>query len=783
MKIFLIAPLIVGLSATALADTTSNTASIPSVASPVASYKVTGLHQFNPALGKLNGVTISVRNRFDATGFATTTKKGEFTYKWHARTNVLLSGRQSDGLQFESEEQNQKVAANSTGVARTDVLFPRDSSGAAEWKSIKVNLGEGENGKAADSYFVGTGDIPISFSGSASLQYSKGQGYYAIKTANFSGEIMVTFDYTPNAPANVTHKLGDGNYQFRFRNRNYSGLVAGAVYGKEGRWFPAIFKDGKLVSIAYKGDRDCENERISDDGNLDFEIADKEGNRNSFRSKGSSCNKISVDGYKNFDSKASNSYGRFIGQGFKTGDANDKGEPLFFDGKSFKRIEVEGLTGLCADGMNSKDDVLVHGFDKEGNCNFGVWNRGNWSRVGLTGKNLRPTAINEKGEIAGHDEAGNILLLSCCSSTTIPSPAGAVADINNFREDGTYTGVFHYKDHDEAFRGDAKGFKKLDELAGESGKYVRAEYVKGSGDLMGYDKSGNCYKFETSSLNPLHVNLPLWMLSGAKYQMVVWLSTPAAADTTYNLSFDRSVLNGPKTVTIAKGQTSATIALQPYEVKANTGLKLVVSCDNDVHSAICNVIPFSSGKVSAQNVSVSDNYIAEGDIEKMSIHIATPAPAGGLKILLSGNRPECAGVPTEVVIPEGAQDADFAVPTYNVSQNTPIFVSAQFGTTRISGTFTIRPLKSAALKASTTTAKKGETITFVVTLEGPAPSNGKVLDLQVSNCAISIPTQIKFGAGEKEIKFEGTVTSANKETVIVRAGHGSDWSNFNIKIN
>jgi hypothetical protein len=447
-------------------------------------------------------------------------------------------------------------------------------------------------------------------------------------------------------------------------------------------------------------------------------------------------------------------------------------------------VQVPGLTKVCADGINANGDVLVHGYDKDGNCNFGVWNGGNWTPSNLKGKRVQPWVINEGGDVAATDDAGNIAILTCTKNSFIPAPKGATAELKSLNEDGSYAGTFHYSDHDEAFRGDDKGFRTLNDLANDlNHKYVRAEYVKNSGDLVGYDKDGNCYKFDTASDNPASLCVPLWMISAGSYKFTVSLGKPASQDLNYILSYNSQLLSGPTSIQIAKGQTSATTTFIAQTVSKQTPVVITATCGTDRHSVNTNLVPFSTGKVTGSNLGAGNDYIAEGTTETMNLHIATPAPDGGLTVNLYGDSAGYAKVPASVFIAAGSQDASFQIPTYNVDQNQRVIVTAQLGKSRVTGTFTIHPVGVATLKGSTVKAKKGDTISFTVNLDAPAPAFGKFVNLNTSCGSISVPTLLFIAAGQKSASFNVTVTDNDKETVTVSAGIGSVSANWNVKIN
>ncbi len=93
-------------------------------------------------------------------------------------------------------------------------------------------------------------------------------------------------------------------------------------------------------------------------------------------------------------------------------------------------------------------------------------------------------------------------------------------------------------------------------------------------------------------------------------------------------------------------------------------------------------------------VTFSPSTVMNGQRAIGTVTLASPAPAGGELVTLSGSSPEAAGVPVTVTVPAGAAAASFSVATSAVGAETNIAVTASANGVTSAGTLTVEPMSN-----------------------------------------------------------------------------------------
>ena len=218
----------------------------------------------------------------------------------------------------------------------------------------------------------------------------------------------------------------------------------------------------------------------------------------------------------------------------------------------------------------------------------------------------------------------------------------------------------------------------------------------------------------------------------------------------------------PSSVTVAAGATSATFTVTTTPVSSNA--TVTISATYGVTRTATLTV---TGAV-LNTVTVTPNSVIGGTSSTGTVTLNGPAPAGGAVVTLTSGNTAAAQVPTTVTVAANATTATFTVTTNAVSSNTPVTITGVYGTTKnASLTVTAAVLSTVTFAPGTVTG--GTSSTGTVTLNGPAPANGAVVNLSSNNTsAAQVPASVTVAANTKSATFTVTTNpvSANANVSI-----------------
>ncbi|HZS17469.1 MAG TPA: hypothetical protein VFA51_05995 [Candidatus Udaeobacter sp.] len=295
------------------------------------------------------------------------------------------------------------------------------------------------------------------------------------------------------------------------------------------------------------------------------------------------------------------------------------------------------------------------------------------------------------------------------------------------------------------------------------------------GDVGGLWSSGRSITV-TAPVAPPDVNLfailaePGNAYGGNIGQARVMLDNPApAGGATVSISTDIPQVNMPSTtVTVPAGKTDATISnIVTGPVPNNGGGS--VGIIGDLFAGFANgrqqnsfgILPILYG------MSLANESVVGGTSVNATVTLQSAAPAGGTTVRLVSSDPNIVRPPATVVIPAGATDVDFTIPTRAVS--VPIRVIIETGTDidgyRAPQTWlTVTPPGSpppppslSSLTLSSSSVPSGGTVTGTLRLTSPAPAGGVVVRLQGSmEGQVIVPPTVTIPGGSISATFMTT---------------------------
>jgi uncharacterized protein (TIGR03790 family) len=180
---------------------------------------------------------------------------------------------------------------------------------------------------------------------------------------------------------------------------------------------------------------------------------------------------------------------------------------------------------------------------------------------------------------------------------------------------------------------------------------------------------------------------------------------------------------------------------------------------------------FSAVTAPQNSFALNPQFLAGGSSSTGLITLAAPAPAGGISVALSADQPAIATVPSSVSIAAGQTTASFPIQTSVVTEDTPVLLSAVFGTTTLTNTLIPQALL-AGVGVSPGTVTAGAPATGTVFLNFNAPAGGIVVSLSSNSSAASVPATVPVPAGMSTATFTVTTSSGSGgATVTISASY------------
>ncbi|MCX6359941.1 MAG: hypothetical protein NT029_09050 [Armatimonadetes bacterium] len=235
--------------------------------------------------------------------------------------------------------------------------------------------------------------------------------------------------------------------------------------------------------------------------------------------------------------------------------------------------------------------------------------------------------------------------------------------------------------------------------------------------------------------------------------------------TVYSLTSLNSAAAAPSTVTVPAGATSASFSVNTAVVTTNVTGSIVASRGSTSSRAPVTVAP-----VGIDVVTVSVDYLPEGQGATGTITLQAPAAPGAVTVNLVSAVPGVASVPAAVTIPAGQTTAQFAIGTSHVDVNTPCLITATANSTRRTTTLTVRPLRvNVVTLGGVATAKSGWSGTGTLSLEAPAPAGGVTMNLSSNYAAVEVPATVFFAAGSTSATFPVKAGTVGAKTLVTVA--------------
>ena len=223
----------------------------------------------------------------------------------------------------------------------------------------------------------------------------------------------------------------------------------------------------------------------------------------------------------------------------------------------------------------------------------------------------------------------------------------------------------------------------------------------------------------------------------------------------------------PVSVTIPSGQLFAAFSVSTFPVVDDRVVTIRATADGLVKT---KQITVERPRLSV--VQLSPSSFAGGEQVQGTVRLTGSAPVGGIAVALSSSD-AAVTVPAFVTVEAGKSEVTFDVTVRPVTTNKDVQISATHRGQSLSGTFRLEKTVLKDLLFSTSECIGGDTVQLVVSLNGPAPESGMVVNLSSSHGAVSVPSSVTVPAGERSITLDLNISAVAVDTAVTLIGTGN----------
>jgi hypothetical protein len=228
----------------------------------------------------------------------------------------------------------------------------------------------------------------------------------------------------------------------------------------------------------------------------------------------------------------------------------------------------------------------------------------------------------------------------------------------------------------------------------------------------------------------------------------------------------------PESVTIPAGQSSA-----PFSIPTTAPATEQMVTIQAVHGALTGSATLRILPMVLTGLTLAQASIPGGSVLRANtVRIGSPAPAGGLAILLESSHPD-AVAPASVLVPAGATTASFDITTGSPPDAVEAVIRARLGAQVLSANLTVSAIQPAALTIKTLSMAGGFEYTGnIVKLSRVAPPGGLSIQLSSSQEAAMTPASVVVAEGTDTATFAivtRPVQSLTPVSFTASAGGGS----------
>lgn len=168
------------------------------------------------------------------------------------------------------------------------------------------------------------------------------------------------------------------------------------------------------------------------------------------------------------------------------------------------------------------------------------------------------------------------------------------------------------------------------------------------------------------------------------------------------------------------------------------------------------------------SITLTKDPLFPGESTWVQVQLTNAVAAGGATINMTSSNPSVAPVPATISMPGNIAWMQFMIQVGQVTQPTPVTLTATLNSFSASQQFTVQPPSLKSLELSPPNISGSAPASALVMLNGQAPSGGAVVSLASDNPAVTPPTTITAPAGDFSASTTvptGAVTAPTTATV------------------
>ena len=221
---------------------------------------------------------------------------------------------------------------------------------------------------------------------------------------------------------------------------------------------------------------------------------------------------------------------------------------------------------------------------------------------------------------------------------------------------------------------------------------------------------------------------------------------------------DDPQLNGP-----TRQILSLTAGKKFWRVRSAQGDSSPTTAAETAWSAV-GTFTISSAPPTPVSVTLAKDPLYSGEMTWVAVQLTAAAPAGGATINLNSSNPGAVPVPATITMPGNTAWMQFQVQAGQVTQLTPVTLTATLNAASASAQFNLQPASLKSLTISPSSISGGAQPQGIVMLNGQAPAGGAVVTLSSNSPSVNPPASVVVDAGSFSVSFPISTSAVTTNT-------------------
>jgi hypothetical protein len=215
-------------------------------------------------------------------------------------------------------------------------------------------------------------------------------------------------------------------------------------------------------------------------------------------------------------------------------------------------------------------------------------------------------------------------------------------------------------------------------------------------------------------------------------------------------SSNAALIPASKTVTIAKGASTAVIKFTTALVLSDTDAQLVCSAGGlDARTSVTVLA------ARPKSLSVLPAMVMGGKSALATVTLTSVAPVGGQIVTLASSD-VAAHLPMSVTVPAGKSSVAFTVTSTVVQASKDVALTATCNGSSVQAVIRVSILTVASVAFKPAVVDGGVKANGLITLTGVAPVGGVTVQLHSDKASVAVPVSVLVPAGKSSVTFTAT---------------------------